>query len=76
MGQRELKKHKLLPNPKSTEEHADGKKVREMEDEEQQKKRTTKKKNKSKTKNTMGKMRIGSMHGKDSVRWKPLLMHL
>ena len=47
-----------------------------MEKQEKHKRRTTKKKKKSKTKKMMKKMRIGSMHGKDSVKWKPFLMHL
>jgi hypothetical protein len=76
MGWRELARHKLLPNPLTTEEDADGKKVSEMEEEEEQKRMTTKKKQSSKTKKTMKKMRTRSMHGKDSVKWKPFLMHL
>ena len=55
-----------------------------MEKQEKHKRRTTKKKKrsktkkmmKSKTKKMMKKLRIGSMHGKDSVKWKPFLMHL
>jgi hypothetical protein len=47
-----------------------------MEKQEKHKKRTTKKKKRSKTKKMIKKMRIGSMHGKDSVKWKPFLMHL
>jgi hypothetical protein len=60
----------------TAEENADGKKVSEIEQEEEQKRRTTKKKKRSKTKKKTKKMRTGSMHGKDFVKWKPFLMHL
>jgi hypothetical protein len=75
MGRRELARHELLPNPLTAEEDADGKKVSKMEEEEEEKRKTTRNKKKSKTKKTIKKMRIGFMHGKDSVRWKPFLMH-
>jgi hypothetical protein len=60
----------------TAEEDADGKKVSEMEEEQEQKRSTTKKKKRSKTKKTMKKMQTKSMHGKDSINWKPILMHL
>jgi hypothetical protein len=47
-----------------------------MEKQEKHKRRTTKKKKKSKTKKMMKKMQTGSMHGKDSIKRKPCLMHL